>query len=212
MRIRFTLENLAIAIFLVGGAAAVVFDKLAMEAALNISIAVVMTGIAVWGLDMIVKRRAEIATRYSSTTNPSFHVFRGVSAMAWGVTVIVFVGLIVGYNVIELTGWTRAKSYFGERPGIVIALVGVMITAWGVGNAGKATWRRREEERPTSRLERLGDRITGVLMIPVGLCLTAIGVLYLVAPAAAASLREAGHAWGISLIYRLRDYLESSRM
>ena len=212
MGIRFSLENLAIAIFLAGGVAALIFHELSMETALSVSVGVVMTGIAVWGLDMIVKRKAEIATRYSDSTIPSFHVFRGVPAIAWGVTVIVFVGLIVGYNVIELTGWTSARTFFGERPGIVIALVGVMMTAWGVANAGKATYRRRKEERPVSRLGRLGDRITGVLLIPVGLCVTAMGVLYLVAPAAAAALREAGRAWGLSLIYRLKDYLESSRM
>lgn len=212
MSIRFSLENLAIAIFLLGGIATLVFHELAMETAMNVSVGVVMLGMAVWGLDMIVQRKAEIATRYSDSTIPSFHVFRGVPAIAWGVTVIVFVGFIVGYSVIELTGWTNAKTFFGERPGIVITLVGVMITAWGVGNAGKATFRHREEERPVSRLERLGDRITGGLLIPVGLCVTAMGVLYLIAPAAAVALREAGRAWGLSLIYRLKDSLESSRM
>jgi hypothetical protein len=49
-------------------------------------------------------------------------------------------------------------------------------------------------------------------VIPVGLCVTAMGVLYLVSPVAAAALREAGRAFGASLIYRLKEYLESSRM
>jgi hypothetical protein len=195
-----------------GGLGAIVFGELAMEGPKNISLGVVMLGIGVCGLDMVAKRKAEISMRYTNRMHPTFYVFRGIPAIGWGITIFLFVVLIVGYSVIDMTEWTSAKVYFGDRPGIVITLVGVMITAWGVGNAGYATWRRGIQEGTVSRWQRLGDRITGVLVIPVGLGITAMGVLYLAAPATAAAIREAGRDWGIGLLYRLKEYLESSRM
>ena len=142
MSVRFSLENLALILFGLGGLGAILFDQLAMETPKNISLGVVMLGIAVCGLDMIVKRKAEISMRYTNRQHPTFHVFRGIPAIGWGITIVLFVGLMLGYGVIDMAGWASAKTSFGERPGIVITLVGVMITAWGVGNAGHATWRR----------------------------------------------------------------------
>lgn len=212
MNSRFSLKKLALILFGAGGLGAIVFDGLAMETPKNIAIGVVMLSMAVAGLDMIVTRRAEIGTPLSSTIPPSFYIFRGVAAIAWGVTMIVFVGIVAGYVLIEMTGWTSAKLFFGERPGILITLVGVMITAVGVGNAAKATFRRREEERPTRLVERLGQRIYGVLLIPVGLGILGMGLLYLVVPAVADAILDAMRAGALSLIYQLKDYFESSRM
>jgi len=203
------LEKLYAALAVGGGLAALVFDHFSMPRATKVSLAVVLLGILVFGLDMIVTRKAEIATRYSSSTNPSFHVFRGMSAIAWGITIIVFTALVLGFTVSEMTGWTGAKAFFGERPGILVTLVGLMITAWGVANTGKATYRYRTEERPDSRW---GDRFTGVLVIPLGLCVLGLGVLQTVAPAVTDALRDAARGWGLSLIYRLKDYLEGTRI
>src|SRR4030095_7104532 len=96
-------------------------------------------GAAVFGLDMIVTRRAEIATRYSSTTSPRFHVFRGVSAVAWGVALVLFAGGLVAFGIARLTGSTAAEDVVRDRPGLLVVVAGAIVTALGVASAGKAT-------------------------------------------------------------------------
>ena len=208
MQIHFNLENLALILFTLGGLGTILFDQLGMEGPRIICLGLVVLGIGVCGFKMIVKRKAEISARYTNNLHPTLYVFRGIPAIGWGITTVLIVGFILGYNVIDMTGWTSAKLYFAERPGILITLAGVMITAYGVGSAGyAATWRRGIREGPVSPWARLGERITGVLVIPVGLCITTLGVLYLVAPATAMAVHEAGRAWWHSLFSRLNEYL-----
>lgn len=193
------LEKVYLALAAVGMLGALVFDHLAMAQATKVSLLVFLLAAVAFGLDMIVTRKAEISTRYFDRNNPSFHVFRGASAVAWGIVFIVFTAFVIGFTVIEMTGWTGAQDFFRERPGILIALLGVLVTAWGFANAGKATYRQKEDERPARRL---GDRIVGVLVIPIGLCIFGLGVLESLAPAAAAALQDAAGAWILSLILR----------
>ena len=197
MAIRYSLENLSYLLFVAGGLAAVGGDKLSMFGVRDAGLAVVLVALAMFGLSMIATRRAEIATSYSSAVNPSFHVFRGWAAVAWGVSIALFAGILVAYAVIELAGWTSAQAFFRERPGIVIALGGAIVAAWGFGSAGRATYRFRQTETPSSRW---GDRIAGMLAVMFGLCLVGIGLLRTFAPSLAVALKASLRDWLIGLI------------
>src|SRR5262249_17489606 len=130
--------------------------------------------VIVFGLDMVIHRRAEIGTRYSSSINPAFHVFRGFGAVAWGIVFIVIGLLFIGYMYIWLTGWTDAQKFFSDHNGIVVALVGLVVTAWGAGAATSATYRPKKSERAARRLagRPLGghhlDRSAGIGNIELG--------------------------------------------
>jgi hypothetical protein len=197
MAIRYSLENLSYVLLTAGGLAALGGDKLSMFVVRDAGLAVVLLALALFGLSMIATRRAEIATRYSSDINPSFHVFRGWAAVAWGVSIALFAGILVTYAVVDFAGWTSAKAYFRERPGIVIVLGGAIITAWGFGSAGRATYRFRKTETPASRW---GDRIAGMLAVTLGLCIVGIGLLRTFAPSLAVALKASVRDWLIGLI------------
>jgi len=155
-------------------------------------IAMAFLAAAIFGLDMILKRRAEIATRYSSTINARFHVFRGWAAVAWGVSIGLFSSALVAIAVIEMADWTAAKEYFYRRPGLVVVLGGVIITAWGLGSAGRATYRVGKIETPARRF---GDRLGGLAAVPLGLAIVALGVLRTVAPAVTDALKKRAWDW-----------------
>jgi hypothetical protein len=197
MAIRYSLETLSYLLLAAGGLAAVGGDKLSMFGVRDAGLAVVLVALAMFGLSMIATRRAEIATRYSSAVNPAFHVFRGWAAVAWGVSIALFTGILVAYAVIELAGSTSAQLFFRERPGIVIALGGAIVAAWGFGSAGRATYRYRQTETPSSRW---GDRIAGMLAVTFGLCLIGIGLLRTFAPSLAVALKASLRDWLIGLI------------
>jgi hypothetical protein len=197
MAIRYNLEHLSYLLLAAGGLAAVGGDKLSMFVIRDAGLAVVLVALAIFGLSMIATRHAEIATRYSSDINPSFHVFRGWAAVAWGVSIALFASILVAYAVIELAGWTSAQAYFRERPGIVIALGGAIVTAWGFGSASRATHRFRQTETPSSRW---GDRIAGMLAVTLGLCIVGIGLLRTFAPSLAVALKASVRDWLIGLI------------
>ena len=198
MAIRYSLENLSYLLLAAGGLAAVGGDKLSMLVVRDTGLAVVLVALAIFGLSMIATGRAEIATRYSSDINPSFHVFRGWAAVAWGVSIALFAGILVVHAVIEFAGWTSARAYFRERPGIVIALGGAIITAWGLGSASRATHRFRQTETPSS--SRWADRIAGMLAVTLGLCIVGIGLLRTFAPSLAVALKASVRDWLIGLI------------
>jgi hypothetical protein len=179
MRIRLSLGLLWGTLVVGGGLVAIAADRLSMPTVREWALLAVFLGAVVFGVEMIVTRRAEIATRYSSDVNPAFHVFRGWSAIAWGISIALFTSMLVGFGLIEITGWTTAREFFAERPGIVIVLAGITIAAWGFGSAGKATYRYRTTEKPAPRL---GDRIAGMLAIPLGLAIFVIGLLRSLAP------------------------------
>jgi hypothetical protein len=97
--------------------------------------------------------------------NPSFHVFRGLAAVAWGVAFVVGGALVMGFAYVTLTG--NAPRLFAERPGIVIMLAGLVLTSLGVGQASRATYRYGESEKP---VRRLGERLHATLfLLPLGL-------------------------------------------
>src|SRR5262245_23297284 len=174
----FRFEHLSYVLLIGGGIAAVAGDKLSLPGVRDGGVVVALLGAAVFGLDMIVTRRAEIATRYSSTTSPRFHVFRGVSAVAWGVAFVLFAGALVAFGIARLTGSTVAEDVVSDRPGLLLMVAGAIVTAFGVGSAGKATYRSGRQESPASRI---GDRISGAVMALFGVLLLGVGLLWLFA-------------------------------
>jgi hypothetical protein len=197
MAVRYSLENLSYVLLAAGGLAALGGDKLSMSAVRDAGLAVAFLALVIFGLNMIATRRAEIATRYSSDIHPAFHVFRGWAAVAWGVSMALFAVVLVGYAVVDLAGWTSAKAFFRERPGIVIVLAGTIVTAWGFGSAGRATYRLGQTETPSSRW---GDRIAGMLAVTFGLCIVGVGLLRTFAPSFATALKASVRDWLIGLI------------
>jgi len=78
------LEAIFAVLLVAGGATALAGDKLRNDTAKTVGLIVVFLGAIVFGLDMIVQRRAEIGTRYTSSINPTFHVFRAALARLRG--------------------------------------------------------------------------------------------------------------------------------
>jgi len=187
---RFRLLDFAwIVMVIVGGLTAFAGDEFQMDRVKAAGILAMLLAIVFFGVSIVAKRRADISTTYSGSVNPSFHVFRGVGAIAWGVAFIVGGLLLAGYAYISLTNWTAAQDFFAGHPGIIFVLVGVMITAGGVGSATKATYRYKESERPDRRL---GDRIYAVVfVVPLGLALLSWGILSTTAPSVAARAASA---------------------
>jgi uncharacterized membrane protein YidH (DUF202 family) len=152
----------------------------------------VFAGIFIFGLDMIVSRRADIATRYSDDINPSFHVFRGLGAIAWGLVFGIVGVVFVGYATISLTNWTSAQTFLREHASILLVLLGMAITASGVGSATRATYRYRQAETPSRRL---ADRIAAIVfIIPIGLVIFAWGLLQTLVPSLAQRIASSAKA------------------
>ena len=184
MAVRFTfLEAVYTILVVVGGLTALVSNKLGLDVLKNAGLLVVFLGIVVFGLDMLVQRRAEIGTRYTSSVNPSFHVFRGYGAVAWGIVFVLAGLLFAGYSYISLTHWTSAQNFFAEHASVFIILAGGLVTAWGFGSATKATYRHKNSEKPAGRLV---DRLAAIVfIIPIGVSVLSWGILKTFAPAVA---------------------------
>ena len=184
LAVRFTFFEAIYAILVVGGGLlALAADKLGMDKLKDASIAIVFLGIVVFGLDMVVKRRAEIGTKYSSSVNPSFHVFRGWGAVAWGIAFVLVGTFFIGTAYLSLTNWTAARQFFGEHSEIFIILAGFGLTAVGFGSATKATYRYRQSEHSAARL---ADRIGAIMVVlPLGLAILGWGFLKAFAPSVA---------------------------
>jgi hypothetical protein len=197
-RSRFTpLEAIFAVLVAVGGVTAIAADRLGNETAKTVGLIGVVLGAIVFGLDMIVQRRAEIGTRYSSHVNPAFHVFRGVGAVAWGV---VFIGagvLFIAAAMSYLTTPTTAGGFVSEHAGLFVMLGGFVVTAWGIGSATGAVRRQGDAERPAKRVL---DRLAAiVLIVPLGLAILGWGVLTTLAPSVAdeakSRVRSAAMQW-----------------
>jgi uncharacterized membrane protein YidH (DUF202 family) len=157
------------------------------------------------GLDMVIHRRAEIGTRYSSSINPAFHVFRGFGAIAWGIVFIVAGLLLGGYAYISVTGWTDAQRFLSQHNGIVITVVGILVTAWGAGSATTATYRYKQSERADRRL---GDRLAAiVLIVPIGLAISGWGIIKTFAPSLADTASATTLQWLEAVVKRIADGL-----
>jgi len=180
--VRFTFLEAAYTILVVvGGLTALIADRLGWDVLKNAGVIVVFLGVIVFGLDMVVHRRAEIGTRYSSSVNPSFHVFRGFGAVAWGIVFVLAGSLFAGY------------AYLGQHTGVLVIMAGILVTGWGLGSATRATYRYRGTEKPARRL---ADRLAAILLIvPLGLAILGWGLLRTFAPsvadASAAALKGA---------------------
>ena len=181
---RFTLLEILFAILLgVGGLTAFAGDKLAMEKMKDAGLLVVFLGFIVMGLNMVVQRRADIGTRYSSTTSPAFHVFRGIGGIAWGVVFIVAGLLLLGFGYASIAYGTGAQEYLTRHSNILLILGGLLISAVGLGSSTKATYLHRETERPDRRLI---DRISAIVFtLPIGVALLSWGLLRTFAPSVA---------------------------
>ncbi len=186
MAVRFTfLEAVYTILVVVGGLTALVANKLGWDVLKNAGLIVVFLGVVVFGLEMLVHRRADIGTRYSSAVNPSFHVFRGFGAVAWGIVFVLAGSLLAGY------------AYLGQHAGVLVIMAGMLVTAWGLGSATGATYRYRGTEKPARRL---ADRVAAILLIvPLGLAILGWGLLRTFAPsvadASAATLKSAAVRW-----------------
>jgi hypothetical protein len=111
--VRFTfLEAVYTILVVAGGLTALVANRLGWDVLKNAGLIVVFLGVIVFGLDMVVQRRAEIGTRYSSSVNPSFHVFRGFGAVAWGLVFVLAGSLFAGY------------AYLGQHTGVLVIMGG----------------------------------------------------------------------------------------
>ena len=181
---RFTRLEAIVAVLLVaGGATALIADRVGNDAAKTVGLTVVFLGAIVFGLDMILQRRAEIGTRYTGSINPTFHVFRGIGAIAWG---IVFVGagvLFIAAALSSSTTSTAGSDFLSRHSGLVVMLAGLVVTAWGVGSCASAVRRQGTTDRPARRtLDRLAAML---LIVPLGLALVGWGALTTVAPSVA---------------------------
>jgi len=196
------LEAIFAVLLVAGGATALIADKLGNDAAKTVGVIVVFLGAIVFGLDMIVQRRADIGTRYTSSINPTFHVFRGVGAIAWG---IVFVGAGVLFIAAALSSGgtpTEGDSFYSQHSGLFVILGGLVVTAWGVGSAGGAVRRQGTTERPARRtLDRLAAMF---VIIPLGVVIVGCGVVTTVAP----SLAEQAKSWVKSAVAQRLEALK----
>jgi uncharacterized protein with PQ loop repeat len=197
---RFTrLEAIFAVLLVAGGATALIADRLGSDAAKSVGFVVVFLGAIVFGLDMIVQRRAAIGTRYTSSINPTFHVFRGIGAIAWG---IVFVGAGALFIAAALSSGatpTAAGGFINRHAGLFVMLAGLVVTAWGVGSATSAVRRQGTTDRPARRtLDRLAAML---LLVPLGLAIVGWGALTTVAPAVA----EQAKAWVTSAVAEKLD-------
>jgi hypothetical protein len=175
--VRFTfLEGVYTILVAVGGLTALIANRFGFDVLKGAGLVVVFLGVIVFGLDMIVQRRAEIGTRYSSSVNPSFHVFRGFGAIAWGL-VFVLAGLFfVGYRYVS-------------NSSVFVVGAGVLITALGFGSATKASYRYKDSEKP---VRRIADRAGAILfIIPLGLLILGWGLLKTFAPSTAEGIATA---------------------
>ncbi len=183
---RFTFLEAAYTILVVvGGLTALIADRLGWDVPKNAGLIVLFLGVIVFGVDMVVHRRAEIGTRYSSSVNPSFNVFPGFGAVAWGIVFVLAGSLFAGY------------AYLGQHTGVLVIMVGILVTAWGLGSATRATYRYRGTEKPARRL---ADRLAAILLIvPSGLAILSWGLLRTFAPSvadtSAAALKSAAVRW-----------------
>jgi len=183
---RFTfLEAVYTILVVVGGLTALVANKLGWDVLKNAGLIVVFLGVVVFGLDMLVHRRADIGTRYSSAVNPSFYAFRGFGAVAWGIVFVLAGSLLAGY------------AYLGQHTGVLVIMAGMLVIAWGLGSATGATYRYRGTEKPARRF---ADRVAAILFIvPLGLAILGWGLLRMFAPSVAdasvAALKSAASRW-----------------
>ena len=83
--------------------------------------------------------------------------------------------------------WTEAKDFFRARPGILVALAGLTVMAWGLGSAGQATYRHRHTE---TQARRWADRISGILAFGLGLCILGVGLLRMFAPSVLEAMKR----------------------
>jgi hypothetical protein len=162
-----------------GGVTALAGDRLGYESAKNVGIALVFAGAIMFGLDMIIRRRADIGTRYTSSVNPAFHVFRDAAAIAWGVAFLAAGAILVAGAIASLGGGS-AEGVFSAHPGLFMTLAGVFVTGWAVGSAGRATRRSGGVEQPARR--RLDRLMAMVFLLPLGLLILSWGLFVTFAP------------------------------
>jgi hypothetical protein len=196
------LEAIFAVLLLAGGATVLAADKLGNDAAKTIGFIVVFLGAIAFGVDMVVQRRAEIGTRYTSSINPTFHVFRGVGAIAWGT---VFIGAGVLFIAAALSSSSTSasgNSFFSQHSGLFVILGGLIVTAWGVGSAAGAVRRQGTTER---QVRRTFDRLVAMLaIIPIGLAIIGWGALTTVAP----SVAEQAKSWVKSAVAQRLEALK----
>src|SRR5262245_23060261 len=147
-----TLEAIFAVLLVAGGATVLAADRLGNETAKTVGFIVVFLGAIAFGLDMIMQRRAEIGTRYSSHVNPTFHVFRGAGAIAWG-TVFIGAGVLFIAAALSSSGTpTEGDNFFSQHSGLFVILGGLVVTARGVGRAAGAGGRLGSRARAARRL------------------------------------------------------------
>src|SRR5262245_38082775 len=53
-------------------------------------------------------------------------------------------------------------AYLGQHTGVLVIMAGILVTAWGLGSATRATYRYRGTEKPARRF---ADRVAAILLI-----------------------------------------------
>src|SRR5262249_61452878 len=104
---------------------------------------------------------------------------------------------------IWLTGGPEPQKFLSGQKRIVVALVGLVVTAWGRGPATSATYRAKKSER-TAR--RLGDRLVAIILIvPLGLAISSWGIIKTFAPSIAEAAKGATLQWLEALVKRIAN-------
>lgn len=170
-----------------GGLTIAAGEELEAERLATAGLVVALAGLVLFGLDIVIRRRAELATARSSVSNPTFHVFHGGAAVAWGVAFTLFAGTLAALAVGRAVGWTGLEHTLRDHPVLLLMLGGAIVTAIGAGSVGRATYRSGEVERPDARPV---DRLYGVATIVVGVCMLSAAAVQVLAPETAGAVKD----------------------
>jgi hypothetical protein len=175
-----------------------------IEYRIPIVIAAVCLGLAVFsavtGVQMIVTRRAVIATSQSLYPHREFHA--GLSAQFWGVLFLMFSVPIGAFGVLYwLYGDNPPSDIIGRMvgsplvSGLIMVTVGVGLGLYGLTRVlpGKAAF----AETKINPFER---GVTAVYLSTAGALVIAAGVVRMLSPGTLTRMRDGAIAWVLELV------------
>ena len=161
---------------------AFVRDRLDRASLQAICAAVIGLGLVAVGLESLRRRFFDMGVDPGSPMSSSRFVFRGPGAVSWGVMCVTLgLGMIAVAAVVLLGLVDAAERLVAERPGIVIAPLGLVF----LGAAGGWLW--GEEQMNSSFLmvlATLPQRLGALVTVLFSLAVLGVGLFELVAPAA----------------------------
>jgi hypothetical protein len=192
----------SLAVLAVG--AAIVGAAVGIHYRVPIVITLVLLGLAVFsagaGLQMIIRRQAEIPTSDSTDANREYHT--GLSAQLWGILFVMFsvpIGAMgIGYWVYGDSPPAEIVQRLAGSPhvsGLIISTVGLGLVFYGLTRIlpGKAGFR----ETGMGPVQRA---MTFVYTSVVGTLVFAAGLVRAVAPGTLTRMRDAAIAWALELV------------